>query len=194
MDVIRFLCVSLSRSTVQLHASLGSRRACTCSEDGFSSQNGDRAAEDQRSVVHFLWEKGLNSKDIHKEIFTVYCGKCLPCKAFHNWVEKRGKRFAHDEEVEAEVRKWLLQQSIDFSAAGFDTLVKRWDSVSVFVEDMSRNTCFSFPVSNITCLSLISICDLFIDSPSYDLTSYRSLGSLSGSFLFSECFLYHMNS
>jgi hypothetical protein len=41
MDVIGFLCVSLGSSTVQLHDSLGSRRARTCSETGFSSQNGD---------------------------------------------------------------------------------------------------------------------------------------------------------
>jgi hypothetical protein len=43
MDVIGFLCVSLGSSTVQLHDSLGSRRACACSQAGFSSQNGDRA-------------------------------------------------------------------------------------------------------------------------------------------------------
>jgi hypothetical protein len=43
MDVIGFLYVSLDSSTVQLHDSLGSRRACSCSEDGFSSQNVDRA-------------------------------------------------------------------------------------------------------------------------------------------------------
>jgi hypothetical protein len=41
MDVIGFLCVSLGSSTVQLHDSLGIRRACACSEAGFSSQNGD---------------------------------------------------------------------------------------------------------------------------------------------------------
>jgi hypothetical protein len=35
------------------------------------------------------------------------------------------KRFADDEEVESEVRKWLKQQSKDFYAAGFDTVVKR---------------------------------------------------------------------
>jgi hypothetical protein len=50
------------------------------------------------------------------------------CKAVHNWVEKRGKRFADDEGVETEVRKWLRQQSKDFYAAGFDALVKRWDN------------------------------------------------------------------
>jgi hypothetical protein len=37
------------------------------------------------------------------------------------------KRFADDEEVETEVRKWLRKQSKDFYAAGFDALVKRWD-------------------------------------------------------------------
>jgi hypothetical protein len=36
----------------------------------------------------FLWAKGLIVKDIHKEMFPVYGGKCLFCKAVHNWVEK----------------------------------------------------------------------------------------------------------
>jgi hypothetical protein len=35
-----------------------------------------------------------------------------------------GKCFT-DEEVEIGVRKWLRQQSKDFSTAGFDALVKR---------------------------------------------------------------------
>jgi hypothetical protein len=43
MDVIGFLCVSLDSSTVKLKDILGSRRACACSEAGFSSQNGERA-------------------------------------------------------------------------------------------------------------------------------------------------------
>jgi hypothetical protein len=30
--------------------------------------------EKQRPVVHFLWTKGLNAKDNHKEIFPVYVG------------------------------------------------------------------------------------------------------------------------
>jgi hypothetical protein len=44
--------------------------------------------EEQNSVVRFLWAKGLNAKDIHKEMFPVYGGKCLSRKAIHNWVEK----------------------------------------------------------------------------------------------------------
>jgi hypothetical protein len=43
MDVIGVLCVLLDSSTVQLHDSLGSIRACACSEAGFSSPNGDHA-------------------------------------------------------------------------------------------------------------------------------------------------------
>jgi hypothetical protein len=43
MDVIGFVCVSLSKGTVKLRDSVGRRRVCACSEVGFSSQNGDRA-------------------------------------------------------------------------------------------------------------------------------------------------------
>jgi hypothetical protein len=39
-DVMGFLYISLGSSTVQLHDSIGSRRACTCSGAGFVSQNG----------------------------------------------------------------------------------------------------------------------------------------------------------
>jgi hypothetical protein len=54
MDVIRFLCVSLGSSTVQLHDSLGSRRACACSEAVFSSQNVDRDRLTIDKVVNAL--------------------------------------------------------------------------------------------------------------------------------------------
>jgi hypothetical protein len=36
----------------------------------------------------FLWAKGLDAKDIHKEMSPVYIGKCLSRKAVHSWVEK----------------------------------------------------------------------------------------------------------
>jgi hypothetical protein len=38
--------------------------------------------------MHFSWAKGLNAKDIHKEMFPVYGGKGLLHKAAHNWVKK----------------------------------------------------------------------------------------------------------
>jgi hypothetical protein len=41
--------------------------------------------EEQRFAVHFfLWAKGTNAKDIYKEIFPVFGGKCLSRKALHN--------------------------------------------------------------------------------------------------------------
>jgi hypothetical protein len=43
MDVMNFLYVLLRSNKVQLHDNLGNRRACACSEAGFSCQNGDRA-------------------------------------------------------------------------------------------------------------------------------------------------------
>jgi hypothetical protein len=63
--------------------------------------------EQQRSVVYFLWAKGPNAKDIHKDMLPVYGGKCLLHKVFHNWVKKHTKCFADDKEVETEIRKWL---------------------------------------------------------------------------------------
>jgi predicted nucleic acid-binding Zn ribbon protein len=79
------------------------------------------------SFCSFLSAKGVSEKDIYKEIFPLYGVKCLSCRAVHNWVEKRDKHFADDEDVETEVRKWLRQQSNDFHAAGFYVLVKRCD-------------------------------------------------------------------
>jgi hypothetical protein len=78
--------------------------------------------EEQRSVVRLVWAKGLNGKDIHKDMFPVYGGKCLTRKAVHIGVEKfsQGRsKVADDAGPGAEVA--------DFHAAGFDTLVKRWD-------------------------------------------------------------------
>jgi hypothetical protein len=74
-----------------------------------------------------LWANKHIAKDIHKEMFPVYGGKCLPRKAVHKWVEKHEKCFTDDEEVETEVRKWLRQRSKDFYAAGFDVLVMQRD-------------------------------------------------------------------
>jgi hypothetical protein len=42
--------------------------------------------DEKRSVVRFLWAKVLTAKNIHKEMFSVYGGKCLSRKAVHSWV------------------------------------------------------------------------------------------------------------
>jgi hypothetical protein len=62
----------------------------------------------------------------------------------------------------------------NFYAAGFDALVNYGTSVSMLVEDMSRNKCF-FKVLLSHVLRFISICDLFADSPSYNIpTNYNT--------------------
>jgi hypothetical protein len=43
--------------------------------------------EEQRHVVGFLWAIRLSTKDIRKEMFSVYGGKCLSPKVVHNWVQ-----------------------------------------------------------------------------------------------------------
>jgi hypothetical protein len=43
--------------------------------------------EEHDSFVRFLWAKGLDAKDICKELFPVYSRKCLLRKAVHKWME-----------------------------------------------------------------------------------------------------------
>jgi hypothetical protein len=81
--------------------------------------------EEQHSLVRFLWAKGLNAKNIYKEMFSVYGRKCLSRKAVHNWVEKFSQ--GRSKFAPAQVSMWLRQQSNDFYALEFDTLVKRWN-------------------------------------------------------------------
>jgi hypothetical protein len=57
-------------------------------------------------------------------LFTVGSVCCLCWSAKNHLCSKR---YADNEEVETEARKWLRQQSKDFYAAGFDALVKRGD-------------------------------------------------------------------
>jgi hypothetical protein len=63
--------------------------------------------EEQRSVVRFSWAIALNTKDIHKEIFPIYDGKCLLRKAVEKFSQGSSK-LADDEE---DVRRWLRQET-----------------------------------------------------------------------------------
>jgi hypothetical protein len=68
--------------------------------------------------MRFLWAKGLNAKDIHKEIFPVYGGKFLSPKAIHNWVANSS--------LMTKSLKRRCGRGWDSYAAGLDALVKRW--------------------------------------------------------------------
>jgi hypothetical protein len=149
MDVIGFLRVSLGSSTVQLHDSLGSRRACACSESGFSSQNGDRAWLYYRRAA-FCCASFVDKRTQckwYKEMFPVYCVKRFTAGSRNvtnvSLMTKRLKRrwgSGCDNSQQTSVQRvsthWLSDGS----------------SVSVLVEDMPRNKCF-FPGSNITCFT-----------------------------------------
>jgi hypothetical protein len=74
--------------------------------------NEEYYTEEQHPVVRsFLWEKGLNAKDINKEMLPVDGGKCLSRKAVHNWIENFSQGRSKDSDDETEVRKWLRQQT-----------------------------------------------------------------------------------
>jgi hypothetical protein len=84
----------------------------------------ERTTEEKHSVVYILVAEGLNVMDIHTEMFPVYGGKCLLHKAVHNWVEK----FSHGHSIVTDHEMEVAETTVkDFYAAGFNTLVKRWD-------------------------------------------------------------------
>jgi hypothetical protein len=80
-----------------------------------------------RSVIRRASFCPYGKKDIHKEIFLVYGGKCLSCKAVHNWVKKLSETRSKVADDETEVQKWLRKDSKYLYAAGFDALIKPWN-------------------------------------------------------------------
>jgi hypothetical protein len=64
-----------------------------------------------------------------------------------------------------QVRKWLRQQSKDFYAAGFDTLVEMEPVYQSWRICREINIFLQVQISHV--LHFISICDLFSGSPSY---------------------------
>jgi hypothetical protein len=74
MNIIGFLCAPLGGSTVQLHESLGSRRACPCSEAGFSSQNGDSDYGVYYRRALFCWQKNSVQSIFIKKCFLFTVG------------------------------------------------------------------------------------------------------------------------
>jgi hypothetical protein len=107
----------------------------------------------------FLWTKGLNVKDVHKEMFPVYGGKCLSCKVVHicvtdvSLMTKRLNRRCGS--------GWDISQNTAFRRTG-----KAMGQVCQCWWRISREINVFFSGSNITCFTFY-IRDLFTDSTSY---------------------------
>jgi hypothetical protein len=56
---------------------------------------------EQHSVLHFLWAKGLNAKDIHKEMFPICCIK---------WFSQGLSKAAVDAQPGVEVAKTTVKR------------------------------------------------------------------------------------
>jgi hypothetical protein len=97
------------------------------------------ANEQERSVVHYLWAKGFNVKDIHKEMFLVYGGKFLSGNEIHKWVEKSSQgrsKITDDIRPGTELAETTVKRLL---CCGFRSTCT---SVPMLVDDMSRNECF----------------------------------------------------
>jgi hypothetical protein len=193
MDVIFFLCVSFGSSTVQLHDSLDSRRACACSEAGFSNQNGDRAwgVYYRRAAFcyAFLLAKGLNAKDIHKEMSVLFkVGSVCRVKRFTSvWPTFRWWRRGWNEgaEVAEKTLKRLLCCGLLRTDKAMGQVYQCWRrmcwEINVFFIPQVR-------ISHV--LRFISICDLFTDSQSEIFVNIINRKFPAKSVFYADLYLY----
>jgi hypothetical protein len=150
MDVIRFLCVSLGSSTVQLHCNVGSRRACACSKASFSTQNGDRdwGVYYRRSVfvVRFCGQKDAMQRILIKKCFLFTVGSVFRVKLFTaGWQTYRWCRRGWN--GGAEVAETTVRQLL---CCGFRRTGKAMEQVFQCWWRICREMIFFLPGSNIT--------------------------------------------
>jgi hypothetical protein len=113
---------------------------------------GEYITEEQSSLVRILWAKGFNAKDIRKEIFHVYGGKCLSRKAVYNWVEKFSQgcsKVAYDARPGAEVTETTVKRLL---CCGFRSTGKPMGKVRECWWRICREINV-FPCYNITCFT-----------------------------------------
>jgi hypothetical protein len=86
LDVVGFLHVSLGISTVQLNASLGSRRACACSRlvsvVKMTTVLEEYTTEEQKSVVRFCGQKDSMQRIFIRKCFLFMVGSVCCVKWF----------------------------------------------------------------------------------------------------------------
>jgi hypothetical protein len=180
MDVMSFLHLSLGSSTVQLHESLGSRYACAYLEAAFRKSKWrpwlrSILLKSRVLLCVFLGggAKELCARDIHKEMFAGYVGKCLSRKAVHKFPKGRSK-VADDARPGEEVAR---QRSKNFYS-GFNALINWWNKCINVGGGYIEKHMF---LSNLE--FYISICDVFTDSPLYSSALHFPLSSKSHCFV-----------
>jgi hypothetical protein len=100
-----------------------------------------------------LWAKELNAKDMHKEMFPLYFGKCLSRTAVHNWVEKFSQersKVAGDARSGAEVVETTVKRLL---CCGFRRTGKAMRQAYQCWWRICREIKVFFSGSNVTCFT-----------------------------------------
>jgi hypothetical protein len=120
--------------------------------------------EEQLPLVRlFLWEKDSIQRIAIKEHFLSAVENVCRVKRFTAGSRNSLKDVRKSQMLPNQLRKWLRQSQ---KTSKLRYYYNDGTSVSVLVEDMSRNTFFQVRTSH--ALPFISICDLFTDSSSYN--------------------------
>jgi hypothetical protein len=109
-----------------------------------------------------LWAIGLSAKDVHREMYPVYGGKCLSRKAVHNWEANVSlmKRLKRGCAVAETTVKRLLCSRLRRTSKAMGQVCQCWWRICREI-----NVFFQVPISRV--LRFISNCSLFTKCPPY---------------------------
>jgi hypothetical protein len=122
--------------------------------------------EEHHSILRSLWELGLIAKDIPKELFPVYGGKCLSRKVVRDWIEQFSQersKIADDARPGAEVAGTTVKI---FLCCGFRRTGKAMGLVYQYWERICRELAVSYRFEFRMFYVLYPFVT-FTDSPSY---------------------------
>jgi hypothetical protein len=170
MDAVVFLCVSLDTcsSIVQLPDSLNKRHACSCSEAGFSSQNGDRAGGVYHrgatfSCAYLLWAKNSIQRIFINKYFMFTMGSVYRVKRFTTGSRNVANISLMTKRLQRRrLSRWKKSQKrFRRTDTAMGQVYQCWWRICREI-----NVFFFFSISNITCftfhiqtLSYVSYCD-----------------------------------
>jgi len=107
---------------------------------------------EQRSVIHFLWAKGLCPNAIHSEMRQVYGNKCFTRPAIHVWCKKFacGRQSVDKKDLACVLFQRLVQRTQQSHLLLQESLVWSDWRVSITIQlnldDMLKNIILMFDI------------------------------------------------
>ena len=122
--------------------------------------------EEQRSVIRFLWSKGVSGAEIHRRLSAQYGDSVLPQRGVYEWTEKfkNGRTSVKHEGSGACVARCSAKNI--FFSEGIKRLVQRWKKCIEKQGDCVEKLCY-YKFSVFTEIKFVCVVRIIIDSCTY---------------------------